>query len=101
MGAYEALGHYLVAVPKSGDGGGVVSSSPTGFVYGNSCSTFMKEDDNVTLIADPDDGSIFSGWSGDCSVTGSCIVTMTDERSITAQFTLDDSHSVYLPLEFR
>jgi len=43
----------------------------------------------VQLYATPGPGSVFAGWSGDCSVTGTCLVTMTQARSVTATFTLN------------
>jgi PKD domain/Divergent InlB B-repeat domain len=44
----------------------------------------------VTLTADPDATSTFAGWSGDCSGTGSCQVTLGEARSVTATFTRED-----------
>src|SRR4030095_5918505 len=41
---------------------------------------------NVTLTATPAAGSTFAGWSGACSGTGSCTVTMSAARSVTATF---------------
>ena len=32
-------------------------------------------------------GSTFAGWSGDCSGTGTCTVTMAADRAVTATFT--------------
>jgi hypothetical protein len=40
----------------------------------------------VTVAAVPGGSSTFTGWSGDCSGTGSCQVTMSAARSITATF---------------
>ncbi|MBF0536921.1 MAG: VCBS repeat-containing protein [Nitrospirae bacterium] len=40
----------------------------------------------VTLVAAADTGYTFSGWSGHCSGTSSCIVTMTENKNITATF---------------
>ena len=42
----------------------------------------------ITLTATPDISSVFTGWSGACSGTGSCVVTLTQARSVTAAFTL-------------
>jgi hypothetical protein len=41
----------------------------------------------VTLTAAPAAGSTFAGWSGVCSGTGGCSVTMTVARTVTATFT--------------
>jgi VCBS repeat-containing protein len=40
----------------------------------------------VTLAAAPDPTSTFEGWSGDCTGTGSCVVTMSQARSVLANF---------------
>jgi uncharacterized repeat protein (TIGR02543 family) len=51
--------------------------------------------DVVQLIAAADSGWTFTGWSGDCSGTGSaCTVTMDAAKSVTATFIL-----VYVPQE--
>src|SRR6266480_2885030 len=42
----------------------------------------------VTLTATADAGSTFTGRTGDCSGTGSCIVTMDQDRGVTATFDL-------------
>ena len=40
----------------------------------------------VALTATPDPGTVFAGWSGACSGTGECDVTMDSDRSVTATF---------------
>jgi hypothetical protein len=40
----------------------------------------------VTLTATPNEGATLSGWSGDCTGTGSCNVTLPPGRSVTAAF---------------
>lgn len=44
----------------------------------------------VTLTATPGTGSSFAGWSGSCSGTGACTVTMTAARNVTAAFTVNN-----------
>ena len=39
---------------------------------------------SFTLTAIQDPGSMFSGWSGDCSGTLPCLVTMSADRSVRA-----------------
>jgi beta-lactam-binding protein with PASTA domain len=41
----------------------------------------------VTLTATPATSSTFTGWSGACSGTGSCVVTTNSSTSVTATFT--------------
>ena len=40
----------------------------------------------MTLYAQADAGSSFAGWGGACSGTGSCTVSMSSARSVTATF---------------
>ena len=67
-------------------GGGLVTSSPGGIDCGDDCEATFSQGTEVTLDADPDAGWTFSGWSGDCSGTGGCSVTMNAKRSVTATF---------------
>ncbi|HEX2030096.1 MAG TPA: hypothetical protein VHL78_01655, partial [Actinomycetota bacterium] len=41
----------------------------------------------VTLTATPATGWAFDGWGGACEGTGSCVVTMSEDREVTATFT--------------
>jgi hypothetical protein len=41
---------------------------------------------NVTVTASPAGGYVFDEWSGDCSGSGTCQVTMNADRSVTAHF---------------
>jgi hypothetical protein len=50
-------------------------------------------------MADKD--STFSAWSGGCSGTSSCVVSMAEARSVTAEFSEDFGYEVFLPLEYR
>ena len=40
----------------------------------------------VTVTANPASGYTFTGWSGDCSGSGPCAVTMDGPKSVTANF---------------
>jgi hypothetical protein len=80
----------------SGNGSGTVSSNPAGINCGATCSHVYATGTMVTLSANPASGSVFSGWSGDCSGTGGCTVTMSQARSVTATFTLQGSGPVCL-----
>lgn len=68
-------------------GAGTVTSAPTGINCPGSCSASFINGDQVTLTATPVGGALFTGWSGgDCSGTGNCIVSMTDNITVTASF---------------
>ena len=85
-----------LTVATSGNGSGTVGSSPAGINCGATCSHTYATGTGVTLTATPESGSVFSGWSGACSGTGACNVTMSQARSVTATFTLQGSAPVCL-----
>ena len=73
---------YTLSAAKTGTG--------TGSINGISqATTTYTEGTQVSLTAEADTGSTFSGWSGDCSGTGSCSVTMNANKSVTANFILN------------
>jgi len=77
-----------LSVTRAGSGSGTVTSSPGGINCGADCSESYTSGTPVSLTATPASGSIFTGWGGDCSGTGSCQVTMDAAKSVTATFTL-------------
>ncbi|MGN6587783.1 MAG: PKD domain-containing protein [Solirubrobacterales bacterium] len=79
-------GQFNLTVSKSGSGGGTVSSLPAGINCGLVCSHAFDEGTKVTLTATPATGSQFKGWGGACIGTGSCEVTMSAARAVTASF---------------
>jgi uncharacterized repeat protein (TIGR02543 family) len=79
-----------LTVTLAGAGSGTVTSSPAGINCAPDCSGTYNDDTMVTLTATPATGSVFDGWSGDCTGTGSCVVTMDQARSVTASFELDN-----------
>ena len=78
---------YALTVTRSGTGSGTVTSNPAGLSCGSTCSANYASGTSVTLSAAAASGSTFGGWSGACTGTGSCVVTMTAARSVTASFT--------------
>ncbi len=65
---------------------------------GTACNALLGLDSIVTLKASTDPGSLFAGWSGDCSGTdNTCQVGMNADKNVTALFarayTLSVSHS--------
>jgi hypothetical protein len=77
-----------LTVSKTGTGSGTVTSSPAGIDCGSTCSASFNQNTLVTLSATPAAGSSFAGWGGDCSGTSDCVVTMSEDKSVTAEFTL-------------
>ncbi len=81
---------HLLTLTKSGGGQGTVKSSVAGINCGAVCSTMSSayyQGEVVELTATPGKGSTFGGWSGSgCSGTGTCTVTMSAAKSVTAEF---------------
>jgi len=83
----EAAVNYTLSVSKTGSGTGTVTSSPAGINCGSECSAEYESGTEVTLSASEDPGSLFTGWSGaGCSGSGECKVTMTEAKSVSANF---------------
>lgn len=89
IGAFELQFHKLTVTVN---GSGTVSGN--GISCPSTCSSSYPEGTQVTLTATPASGYSFSGWSGDCSGTGSCTVTMSGDHSVTATFTLSPKLTV-------
>src|SRR4029077_4416585 len=71
----------------AGTGKGTATSSPAGISCPSTCTANYNSGASVTLMALPALGSKFAGWSGSCAGTGSCIISMTANRTVTATFT--------------
>jgi List-Bact-rpt repeat protein len=77
---------FLLTVTRTGAGSGTVTSSPAGVTCGATCSAAFNINTVVTLTATPTAGSTFTSWSGACTGTGGCSVTMSAARAVTANF---------------
>jgi Divergent InlB B-repeat domain/Collagen triple helix repeat (20 copies) len=87
---------FPLTVAKTGSGSGTVTSSPSGIDCGETCTAEFEEGAEVTLSATPAAGSTFAGWSGACTGTGECKVTLAAAQEVKAEFTLTPSFSVSL-----
>ena len=65
--------------------GGKVTGGPID--CGSTCSAPFANGAEVQLTASASPGYTFSGWTGACSGTGTCTVTMDGERQVGATFT--------------
>ncbi|HMB35114.1 MAG TPA: hypothetical protein VKV41_13830 [Methylomirabilota bacterium] len=68
-------------------GKGSVTSSPAGIQCGGTCSAAYLSSTWVTLTATAGSGNFgFIGWSGACSGTGPCTVSMSTAQTVNATF---------------
>lgn len=87
IGAAFDLNSFSLSVALSGTGGGSVTSNSGAISCPGTCSDSYTAGTMVTLTAAPDGTSNFTGWTGDCSGTGTCTVTMSAAHSVSATFT--------------
>lgn len=67
--------------------GGTVTSSDSSINCGTTCAINYAKDTVVTLTATQASAYWkFIGWSGDCSGVGSCTVTISSQKNVTATF---------------
>lgn len=78
--------NYTIVVNKTGGGTGTVSSNPGGITCGADCNETYAANTVVTLSAMANVDSTFTGWSGPCSGTGNCVVTVNAAVSVGANF---------------
>jgi hypothetical protein len=76
----------LVAVARLGGGEGTVTSSPPGISCGDRCAATFPLAAVVNLVASPEPSSVFAGWSGACSGTGECSVSVEGAVTVGARF---------------
>ena len=79
---------YSLTVNKSGieSGKSTVISTPAGVMCGSTCTATFASGTAVKLTPQPAAGNVFAGWSGACSGTGACTVTMNAAKTVTASF---------------
>jgi len=78
----------VLRVERAGEGGGTVASDPPGIIYcGINCDEILARGTEVTLTASPNGQSAFAGWSGACTGTDLCALTVgPGASSVTAHF---------------
>jgi phospholipase C len=79
-----------LTVALAGAGTGTVTSTPAGINCSTStsttCAATFAPNAQVTLTETPATNDVFAGWSGACTGTASCSVTVTAASSVTATF---------------
>ena len=81
---FNITGSYALALSFSGSGD--VTNSPSGAVCSTNCTSSHANGSSVTLTARATAGSVFGGWQGDCSGVGTCTLTMSSAKAVTATF---------------
>ncbi len=77
---------FELTVTLEGIGSGRVSSDPVGIFCQIDCSEDYAKNTRIVLSAQPYTGSVFTGWSGDCSGTGQCSIKLKADTSVSANF---------------
>jgi Bacterial Ig domain len=86
-----------VTVGLSGDGTGLVTSTPSGLNCKPTCSVTFAGTSAVTLAAMPGAGSTFTGWSGGgCAGTSTCRLADNTPVAVTANFALSTNTTALL-----
>jgi hypothetical protein len=85
------LRQYRLTVTKRGSGDGIISGE--GINCGADCDQWYDEGTPITLTANPGQGSVFVGWSGDdCSGVGECTITLNTDKVLTAGLVLNGNN---------
>ncbi|MCC7325965.1 MAG: hypothetical protein IT521_04070 [Burkholderiales bacterium] len=82
--AFVDNAHYTLTV--TGGTGGVVTTTPGAIDCGTRCIAGFAAGAAVSVIAHPDHGYRFAGWSGACSGTSTCDLTMNANAAVQATF---------------
>lgn len=78
-----------INVQKKGLGSGTVTSNPAGINCGPTCFSAFEYGRSVALQAQPNDGSIFTGWGGACAEASddtTCFLEADKAHQVTATF---------------
>jgi Galactose oxidase-like, Early set domain/Divergent InlB B-repeat domain len=88
---------FTLNVTGDGDGNGTITSQAplapaisctvtAGTAVSGACTGTYPEATAVTLVAAAASGHTFEGWSGNCGGTGTCVLTMSAARAVSATF---------------
>ena len=88
----QPVSNFTLTVNLTGTGSGTVTDggqlncTDTAGVMSGSCIVSYPQGTLVNLTATPSQPSTFGGWSGACSGTQACSVTMNSNQGVTASF---------------
>ncbi|MEM7335605.1 MAG: choice-of-anchor Q domain-containing protein, partial [Chloroflexota bacterium] len=99
IGAFE-LDQFLLNLTIDGGGDGAVVSSPAGINCTEDCMGTFAAGSTVSLTATASSDATFMGWSGACSGTAVCQLTLDESKEVTATFVTNEKR-IYLPLIMR
>ena len=83
---FTASGFPLTVTDGGTGSGTVLGNAQPQILCPSTCSQSYPSGTQVTLTATPNSGSTFAGWSGACSGTGTCTVTMSAAESVASTF---------------
>lgn len=86
VGATFTRLQYPLQVVRAGSGSGTVTGGSGTLACGTACRTGFAVGSTVTLTATAGANSVFAGWSGACTGTGACSITMSQAQAVTATF---------------
>ena len=75
-----------LTVTLDGASYGTVSSTTAGITCGTDCTESYERGTTVQLRATQASQGFFVGWSGACTGTGTCTLTMNGSKAVTATF---------------
>jgi phospholipase C len=78
---------YQLTVTAPASGAGAITSSPKGINCPSTCTASFAKGTQVTLTATPGSSYFFGGWSGACTGTNTCSLTMTAAETVAPTFT--------------
>jgi Divergent InlB B-repeat domain len=81
-----AVQNYQLSVTPPVSGTGSVISTPPGIDCPSTCSAKFPQSSHVQLTAMAANSYFFEGWSGACSGSASCSVSMTGSETVSAAF---------------
>ena len=90
---------HALKVSRTGSAPGKVQSSPGGVLCLFNCAettAAFREGTEVTLKQTPAKHFHFVEWTGDCSGSGTCQVTMGEDHEVSAEFAEDPKHPLTL-----
>jgi uncharacterized repeat protein (TIGR01451 family) len=87
---------FKLTITKIGNGSGTVTTADGRINCGTACTATYLSGTGLQVNETPDANSVFAGWSGACTGTSACAITMSADMTVTANFVLGEKLSVVL-----